>query len=132
MIFKVFNYNAAATYFDTTLDVEAEEKANALLIQNRTNVLALEDSRFSIAATFTSGSDVVWRNMLETDPEEYTYQVFNTFTGQHDPYPTKTEALAAKAKLQEEFLSVLAMDKVYTVEAIPAEQQPIVVGAQTL
>jgi len=132
LIFHVFNYNTAASYFDPALDVEAEEKANALLVQNRADVLALEDSRFSIAATFASGSDVVWRNMLETDPEEYTYQVFNTFTGQHDAYPTKTEALAAKAMLQEQFLTSLAMDKVYTVEKIPAEQQPAVVGAQEL
>lgn len=132
MIFKVFNYNAAATYFDPELDSEAEAKAAALLAQNRANVLALEEYRFSIAASFPSGNDVVWRNMEETDPEEYTYQVFNTFTGQHEEHPTKTAALAAKAELQELFLSSLGMDRVHEVTKVPDENQPVVVGAQQL
>ena len=133
MIYKVFNFNAVASFFDDAKDVDAKAKADALLTENKSAVLASEHERFTISSTFASENDTVWRNMLDTDPEEYTYQVFNTFTGQHVAYNTKTDALSACAELQEKFLASIFLDQVYELEALPTElPQPKSVGAQNL
>lgn len=133
MIYQVNQWNANPVYFDESTNANAKADADALLAQTQQDVLAQESVRFSVCATFVNGNDVVWRNVEETDPEETTCKVFDTFTGQYTEVANKTDAYALNAQKQQEFLAVAGLDQVIELEEMPAPvEQPKSTGTQTL
>lgn len=121
MIYQVNGYNVAPTYFDEATNNNAKADAEALLTQKQQDVLAYEALRFSICATFVNGNDTTWRAVEESDPENTTCQVFDTFTGKYVECSSKTEAYNLNRQKQQQFLESVGLDKVYEVDSIPGE-----------
>jgi hypothetical protein len=121
MIYKVFGYNTAPTYFDEATNVNAKAEAEALLVQMQIKALSLEAIRFSICATFVDGNNTIWREVLDSDPEDTVCQVFDTFTGRYTECANKTEANALNERKKQEFLVNVELNKVYEVEVIPGD-----------
>lgn len=121
MIYKVFGYNTEPTYFDEQVNPNAKAEAEVLLAQKQSEVLTIEEARFSICATFVEGSNTTWRVIADTDPEDTICQVFDTFTGRYTECANKTEANALNEKKKEAFLKSNFLDKVYEVEIMPGD-----------
>ena len=133
MIYKVNGHHVEPTYFDDSTNSNAKSEAEALLLQKQKDVLAYEAVRFSICATFVNENNTVWREILETDPEDTICQVFDTFTGQYIQVPNKTEAYALNEQKKQNFLASVKLDKVYELTEMPKPlPQPISQGTQTL
>ena len=116
--------------------LENKEEAEALLLQNQKDALAIESVRFSICATFVNGNDTTWREVTIEDPEETICQVFDTFTGTYTQCANKTEAFALNEQKKQAFLASVGLDKVYEVDSMPTKlgslPQPISEGTQSL
>lgn len=121
MIYKVFGYNAEPTYFDEATNPNAKVEAEALLMQTQKQAILAEAARFSICATFVDGNNTVWREVLDSDPEDTICQVFDTFTGQYTECANKTEAYELNKRKEEAFLAASFLDKVYEVQTIPID-----------
>ena len=123
----------SATFKGGTLVVGTQADADAKLATLQASVLAYEAVRFSMCATFVNGNDSVWREVVSTDPEDTVCQVFNTFTGQYTSYPNQTEAKAANAALQAQFLDSIGLGAVTSPSALPVPPvQPKSTGTQTV
>ena len=111
-------------------EFEDEGLANAKVDEVRADAMVREDYRFTVANEVVDGNNTTWTNAnLDSDPEEGTYHVFNTFTGQHEKVETLTAAKVRRNELKAEFSNSLNVGPV--VETTPI-QQPISQGAQTL
>ena len=92
MIFEIKKFNSFSDYIvddqsiiDSSLDnpfigsikIGTEQEANELLAINRQATLESEKLRFSIALTIVDGNDTTWREMIDSDEEDYLYQVLN-------------------------------------------------------
>lgn len=134
MIFEIKKFNSFSDYIvddqsiiDSSLDnpfigsikIGTEQEANELLAINRQATLESEKLRFSIALTIVDGNDTTWREMIDSDEEDYLYQVFNNLTGQYKPCSTKTEALQENELRKQEFLVSVGLDSIKTVDALP-------------
>jgi hypothetical protein len=95
---------AEETKLYNSIKIGSEQNANELLALNQQEALEVEKLRFSIALTVIEGTDTTWREMIESDPEEYLYQVFNTATGQYKQCSNKTEAVQENELRKQEFL----------------------------
>lgn len=147
-IYQVNGYNEAPTFYvpDTTFLVNVapnnpyikavlvgtEQDAQVELVNRQKNVILQETVRFSVCATFVEGDNSVWREVLDSDPEDTVCKVFNAFTGQYISYSTKTEANAANEQMKQQFLATIGMDSVKTLDALPEYKQPATKGTQTL
>lgn len=134
MIYKVNGFNTEPTYFDESTNANAKQDAESLLIQKQFDVLSYEAFRFSICATFVNGNDTVWRDVLETDPENTVCQVFDHTKGIYTEVNNKTEAFALNEQRKQEFLFSIKLDKIYELSEMPISEmaQPISSGTQTI
>lgn len=132
MIYKVNTFYSEPTYFDESENVNAKADAEKLLSDVKAEVLEKEAVRFSVCSTFVNGNDSIWREVLDTDPEETVCKVFDTFTGLYTEVSNKTEALNLNEQKKQEFLNSVGLDKVYEVDEIPSAQQPVSIGTQSL
>jgi hypothetical protein len=110
-------------------DTEAE--AQVALPAAQAAFLEREAIRFAIARVEVEGTNTLWRNAEESDPEEGDYRVFVYSTGL---YETLSSFSSAKARLQElknTLLAEIRLDAAIAVEDADLTQ-PRVVGAQTL
>jgi hypothetical protein len=132
MIYKVNKFYSEPEYFDDSTNPNAKTDAEALLAQVRFEVLAKEAVRFSICATFVNGPDTIWREVLDTDPEETVCKVFDTFTGQYTEVSTKTKAFALNEEKKQYFLTNCGLNAVEKLEKMPEITQPTTQGTQNL
>ena len=109
---------AEETKLYNSIKIGSEQNANELLALNQQEALEVEKLRFSIALTVIEGTDTTWREMIESDPEEYLYQVFNTATGQYKQCSNKTEAVQENELRKQEFLTSVGLNSVITLESI--------------
>ena len=120
-------------YFDESINQNAKEEAEYLLLQTQKQVLEQEKSRFSICATFVNGNDTTWREVQESDPEDTICQVFDNFTGTYTQVANKTEAFALNEQKKQEFLVEAGLNKVIELNEMPQPLgQPVSQGTQTL
>jgi hypothetical protein len=113
------------TYFAySSVQIGTAADAQAQLQINRQNAIVQNDARFSICAIFVNGSDSVWREMRDDDPEEYEYKVFNHTTGVYSTHYTKTDALRENSLHEEEFLTLFGMNAVQEMQELPVETPP--------
>jgi hypothetical protein len=125
MIFLVQN-----PFTGERFECETEAAANNKIAEIKANILVKESYRFGMAKEIASGNDTTWMNAdLNNDPENGVYQVFNTFTGQHEKVQSLSAAKARHAALQTEFLGTLNIGPVIQT---PPIAQPISKGVQTL
>jgi hypothetical protein len=113
-------------------EIEDLNEAKTKLAEIKAGVLASEDYRFTVAKETVNGNDTTWSNAdLDNDPEDYTYQVFNTFTGQHESLASLSLAKARHLELKEQFATSLGLNGE---PQLKPEQtgQPISSGAQDL
>lgn len=126
MIYKI--RNAINNSYDY---VESEELANTKLAENREAHLQQEAHRFSVAKVIIVGNDTTWDNAdLENDLEDYPYQVFNQYTGQHEKVDSLSLAKSRRQELIAIFITESELDAWVIVDKIPDPthfRQPITV-----
>lgn len=92
-------------------EIENLNEAKSKLAEIKAEVLVLEDYRFTVAKETVNGNDTTWSSAdLDNDPEEYTYHVFNTFTGQHELISSLSAAKARKLEIKEQFATDLGLN----------------------
>lgn len=138
-IYQVNRYNALPDFIvpdQATVDaavgnplvgaaiIGTQADAQTRLVQYQQECLAANMTRFSICATFVNGTDQTWREMQDTDPEDFTYLVFNQMTGQYTSCSSKTLALQENEARKAEFLALAKLDQVYPVDALPVPPAP--------
>ena len=80
--------------------------ANIKVEELKTIVSISEDYRFTITKEIIIGTDTIWSSAdLNNDPEDCIYQVFNTFTGQHEEYNSLSSAVSRKEELKLQFIN---------------------------
>lgn len=111
-----------AEQFEFENRADADAKAQELHAES----LVREAYRFSIAKEVVNGNDTTWMNAdLDNDPEENTYHVFNTYTGQHELFTSLSAAKARNNEIKTQFAESLIV-------SVQEVVQPISSGAQTL
>lgn len=113
-------------------EIEDLNEAKTKLAEIKIAVLISEDYRFTVAKETVNGNDTTWSNAdLDNDPEEYTYHVFNTFTGQHELISSLSAAKARRLELKEQFATELGLN---SEPQLKPEQPvgPISTGSQDL
>lgn len=113
------------TMFDSSTNPNALQEAEVRLAQTQAHVWERESYRFSICASFIDGTNMTWRAIEDSDPEDTVCQVFNHMTGTYTEYPNKTLAFAANEQLKNKFLEDLKLNKVYEIDSIPAQEGEI-------
>jgi hypothetical protein len=109
---------------------EDEALANAKAAEIRADVMVREDYRFTVAKEVVNGNNTIWINAdLDNDPEDGTYNVFNTFTGLHEKIVSLSAAIARRDEIKVQFADSL---NIVPVIETPLLVQPISQGAQTL
>ena len=92
-------------------EIEDLNEAKTKLAEIKAEVLVLEDYRFTVAKETVNGNDTTWSSAdLDNDPEEYTYHVFNTFTGQHELISSLSAAKARRLELKEELATGIGLN----------------------
>ena len=131
MIYRIPNLiTGTFEYIETN-----EADANAKLLENQTAYLLQENYRFTVAKEIVDGNNTTWTNAdLENDPENGNYFVFNTMTGLHEKANSLTEAKQLFARIKQDFLVFVQLDKWEIVDKIPNTnlEQPITTGTQTI
>lgn len=113
-------------------EIEDLNEAQIKLAEIKAEVLASEDYRFTVAKETVNGNDTTWSNAdLENDPEDNTYHVFNTFTGQHELVDSLSQAKVRKLELKEQFATDLGLNTEPQLKPEPATQ-PQTIGSQDL
>jgi len=113
-------------------EIENLNEAKTKLAEIKVAVLISEDYRFTVAKETVNGNDTTWSNAdLDNDPENYTYKVFNTFTGQHESLASLSLAKARRLELKEQFATSLGLN---SEPQLKPEQPvgPITTGSQDL
>jgi hypothetical protein len=92
-------------------EIEDLNEARTKLAEIKIAVLISEDYRFTVAKETINDNDTTWSSAdLDNDPEEYTYHVFNTFTGQHELIISLSAAKARRLELKEQFVTELGLN----------------------
>ena len=92
-------------------EIEDLNEARTKLAEIKVAVLVSEDYRFTVAKETVNGNDTTWSSAdLDNDPEEYTYHVFNTFTGQHELITPLSAAKARRLELKEQFVTEIGLN----------------------
>jgi len=92
-------------------EIEDLDEARTKLAEIKAAVLTSEDYRFTVAKETVNGNDTTWSSAdLDNDSEEYIYQVFNTFTGQHESLASLSAAKARRLELKEEFATGIGLN----------------------
>jgi hypothetical protein len=109
-------------------EIEDLNEAKIKLAEIKIEVLVSEDYRFTVAKETVNGNDTTWSSAdLDNDPEDYTYKVFNTFTGQHESLASLSLAKARRLELKEQFATDLNLN-----EPQLKLEQPVTTGTQDL
>lgn len=115
MIYQI--KNAVADGYDY---VETEDLANAKLIDNRSAYFAEQSFRFPISKVTVSGENTTWQLAnLDSDPEDFEYQLFNHKIGLHEVCNSLSQAVVKKEALIKQFLDECGLDKWTTLDSIP-------------
>lgn len=104
-----------------------EQEANAAFETNKLAYLEQEAYRFSIAKVVVEGNNTTWMNAdFQHDSDEGAYQVFNTFTGQHEEYSSLAAAILRREEIKSKFaLSVFGQAPTQVDEKdVPHMQSP--------
>jgi hypothetical protein len=104
--------------------VGSEQDAQQKVSELKQNYLEQEKERFAVSKETVVGTDTTWSVMDEVnDPEEYLYQVFNTFTGMYEKVTTKTAALTRKEELKQQLITELGdFFEIATLAELPIPQ----------
>ena len=115
MIYQIQNYITGVYDY-----VESEELANAKLAENRDAYLEQEKDRFAVAKVIISGTNTTWMNAdLESDLENYVYQVFNQYDGVYEQLESLSLAKARRQELIDAFVVEIGLDAWVIVDKIP-------------
>ena len=115
MIYQIQNYITGVYDY-----VESEELANAKLAENRDAYLEQEKDRFAVAKVIISGTNTTWTNAdLESDLEDYVYQVFNQYDGVYEQLESLSLAKARRQELIDAFVVEIGLDAWVIVDKIP-------------
>jgi len=91
-----------------TFNFDDVNLANIKVEELKTVVSISEDYRFTITKEIIIGTDTMWSSAdLNNDAEDCIYQVFNTFTGQHEEYNSLSSAVSRKEELKLQFINSL-------------------------
>lgn len=92
-------------------EIKDLNEAKIKLAEVKAAVLVSENYRFTVAKETVNGNDTTWSNAdLDNDPEDHTYHVFNTFTGQHELASSLSAAKAKQLELKEQFATELGLN----------------------
>lgn len=101
--------------------VGTQQYANLKAQQNKNDFLQQELHRFVIAKEVVDGNNTTWMNAdLLNDSEEGMYQVFNQFTGQHEPIDGLTNSVNRMTQLKDKFINSFKWD-VVEINELPAK-----------
>lgn len=128
MIYYMYSpFDGTKIEFDTEQYPNAQELAQAKLLEIRQTYLVQEALRFHLAKVTQLETGEVWSNVdVDNDPEEGDYRVLNHYVGTYDSLPTLTAAKADIAAKQQQFLADCGLDKILEIA------QPVTTGTQTL
>jgi len=123
MIYAVYNYfTNEPTFFDPALNPNALVDAEALLLVNRTEALALPEivQQFTILRVIQVEGGEKWEPAnLSTDPEDGDYQVFDYHTGLYTFYDFLSQAISAMNYLKQQWLVERNLDHVTELPGYP-------------
>lgn len=95
-------------HFEFADDLDA---ARAKKREVRVSVIASEMHRFTAVREIISGEDVTWAPVnLDEETLDGQFRVFNTFTGQHEPFETLAEARDRRQQLIDGFANDLGLN----------------------
>ncbi len=95
-------------HFEFVDDLNA---ARAKKREVKASVIASEMHRFTSVKEITSGENVTWVPVnLDEETVDGQFRVFNTFTGQHEPYSSLTEAKTRRQELIDGFVHELRLN----------------------
>lgn len=136
MYYKIRNiFSGASEYYVPTQEdvannthlvcvVGSEQDAQQKVNELKQSYFEQEKERFTISKETVVGTDTTWSVIDEAnDPEDYLYQVFNTFTGTYEKVTTKTAALARREELKQQLTTELGdFFEVATLSELPIPQ----------
>lgn len=107
MIYLVNNpFTGESFEFPDNLDA-----ARAKRQEIKASVIASEAHRFTAVKEVFSGEDVMWVPVnLDEETANGRFQVFNTFTGQHEPFESLVGARDRRQQLIDEFVNDLRLN----------------------
>jgi hypothetical protein len=128
MIYYIYSpFDGTKIEFDTEQYSNAQELAQAKLLEVQQTYLAQEALRFHVAKVTQVETGEVWSNVdLNNDPEEGDYRVLNHYVGTYDSFSTLTAVKADVISKQQQFLIDCKLDRVLEIA------QPITTGTQIL
>jgi hypothetical protein len=128
MIYAVYNYfTNKPTFFDPALNPNAFADAEALLLSNRQEALALPEivQQFTILRVIQVEGGEKWEPAnLSTDPEDGDYQVFDYHTGLYTFYDFLSQAISAMEALKQQWLVERNLDHVAELPGYPKPPVP--------
>ena len=126
-------YTVYENYYDDSKIEGAKEMAEAKLQELRSEVLAAEAHRFTVAQEIVDGPNTTWQTADLEGVEVGVYMVFNHETGLHEKVESLTQAKQLMQQFQEKFLTDIGLDAVKELAEMPKPKaQPISTGAQSL
>ncbi len=128
MIYYIYSpFDGTKIEFDTEQYPNAQELAQAKLLEVQQAYLAQEALRFHVAKVTQVENGEVWSNVdLDNDAEEGDYRVLNHYVGTYDSFLNLTAAKANVISKQQQFLADCKLDTVLEIA------QPVTTGTQTL
>jgi hypothetical protein len=128
MIYYIYSpFDGAKIEFDTEQYPNAQELAQAKLLEIQQNYLTQEALRFHSAKVTQVKDGEIWSNIdFNNDPEEGNYQVLNHYVGTYDSFLSLTATKADIAAKQQQFLVDCGLDKILEIV------QPVTTGTQNL
>lgn len=107
--------------------VGSEQNAQQKVEELKQQYLEQEKERFTIVKETVNGTNTVWSVMDEAnDPEEYTYKIFNMFTGGYEEVTTKTAAMARREELKQQLITEAGeIFEVTTLTELPVPQSSL-------
>lgn len=95
-------------HFEFVDDLNA---ARAKKREVKASVIASEMHRFTVVKEITSGEDVTWAPVnLDEETVDGQFRVFNTFTGQHEPFESLSGAKDRRQQLIDGFVNDLGLN----------------------
>ena len=87
------------------------DAARAKMQEIKASVVASEGYRFTVVKEIVDGENVTWvPTDLDTETEDGRFQVFNTFTGQHESFDSLAAAKSRKQQLIDTFIDELGLN----------------------
>jgi hypothetical protein len=121
LIYRIFNkLDGKIEYIQ-----DHEQKVKDRVEEIKSLFMERESIRFSIVyEQKTADNNTFWRKAnLESDPADGTYQVFNTFTGQHELVSGLNNAIARQDEIKKQFFDSCQLDHYDTVDEIPTQSE---------